>query len=761
MTPRDRWRTVSRAGTFDVSERAVLFADRPTEEALRPGWSVVWALPRAPGTDVPAVLHAPTPTDEPMAWPALLLATFPLGPSRRHVAPGPLTDRVVQEVAAAYADLLAERAAAGDDVLPLVPTGLGAGPLDAAIRLAATEALRETPLLPAAEDGALLRPRDAVVIDGGTVTTDAVRALAPFVAGLVDAPPSGRNALRQLGVQRLDLSELVEALPDADSPAAWAERYAALAPVAEHPDGREALGVLPVPLADGRVVRGARGLLLPPASMPAEVLEQLAASGVRLVHPGAAHPLLTRLGAVVATARQLLEDPAVHELVETSPDADDPDAVAAVVLGLARAAVGDGSLEPGDLPWLADLALPDADDELSPAGALARPGSLAARLLDPDEIGLVHADLVEEFGAETLAAVGVLDGLATSGAEDVDLTDPPEELAELAGFGDWTAYALDAVQEPAAVAGVVLAVRDLDAVRPDAWPEAVAAIASSPRTRPALVQPVRVRDRRGRGVDVAPYTAWWLRRELALDVRVDPAGDPGLVALLEPAPAWVADLDEQVRRALGVVRDLTDLHGGAVQLVLDRSADPERQLDLPTMLRLWAWLAAEAEHADVPPPERVRALGPNGLSVVDAVDAVVIEQPMWLQRNDIGPLLVAPPGRGAGLADLLDVDLARDRAEGRVTTAGTAEPVPDAAGRLVAAEPTGGGRWHRHVELRVDDAPVAWWVDDDGGLHAVGEAGLARALAWAGGCWGSRFLVAELLQHPERGDDLLAAAAFD
>ena len=35
-----------------------------------------------------AVVHAPTPTDEPLGLPALLLASFPLSPDRRHVAPG-------------------------------------------------------------------------------------------------------------------------------------------------------------------------------------------------------------------------------------------------------------------------------------------------------------------------------------------------------------------------------------------------------------------------------------------------------------------------------------------------------------------------------------------------------------------------------------------------------------------------------------------------------------------------------------------------
>src|SRR6185437_7510037 len=86
-----RWFTAARSGSFGPAERQQLYADRPVEEAGRPWWSVLWAVP-GPGVVVPQVVHAPTPTDEPMAWPALLLASFPLEPSRRHVAPGPLTD---------------------------------------------------------------------------------------------------------------------------------------------------------------------------------------------------------------------------------------------------------------------------------------------------------------------------------------------------------------------------------------------------------------------------------------------------------------------------------------------------------------------------------------------------------------------------------------------------------------------------------------------------------------------------------------------
>ncbi|MEJ7703850.1 MAG: hypothetical protein WKF47_09350 [Geodermatophilaceae bacterium] len=34
------------------------------------------------------VVHAPTPSDEPLSLPARLIATYPLAPDRRHVAPG-------------------------------------------------------------------------------------------------------------------------------------------------------------------------------------------------------------------------------------------------------------------------------------------------------------------------------------------------------------------------------------------------------------------------------------------------------------------------------------------------------------------------------------------------------------------------------------------------------------------------------------------------------------------------------------------------
>jgi hypothetical protein len=747
-----RWVTFERSGELTGPADRSLFVDRPVEEAQRPWWRVLWALPREPGVPVPQVVHAPTPTDEPLAWPALLLASFPLDPSRRHVAPGPLTDRIVAEAATTYAELLSERAASRTDVLDLVPTGLGAGALDAALRVAVLERLAASPVLLPAGGGAPVRPRDAVTVEGAD-GVGVSQVLAPYVAGLVDARPGSRAALRMLGVPALPLADVVESLPDEDGPAAWSRRYGALAPLGETPEGREALGVLPVPLADGRVVRGARGLLVPPASMTAEVLERLAAAGVRLVHPEAVHPLLARLGAVEATPRQLLQDAAVRELVETSPDADDPDEVAATVLELVAAAEGDLPA----LDWLGDLALSDSEGDLAPASALALPGSRAAEVFDPDDVGVVAQELLDRWGPETLVACGVLSGLPVLVADEVDLTDP--DRPDLPDFDGWVRECAAAGDGGATelVAGEIVAVRDLDLVRADAWAEAVRAIADEPQTRSALVDRVRVRDHSGRGRDVASYTSWWLRRELGLDARHDPTAGGAVRALLDPAPEWVAGLDQEVRRVLGVVHDLDDLSPDAVPLVLDRMAEPARELDLVGLLALWAWLADAADRGvDLLPPHRVRAWDGAAVVVVDARSAVVVDQPKWLQRNDIGPFVIA--ARGEAVADLLDLELASERAEGRVTSVGAEEPVPGGAARLLPSAPT---RWRRHDRLEVDGRDVDWWVDDEGAVHARSLDRLGPALAWAGGRWSARLALAAVLRDPGAVAEMEVEAAFD
>ncbi|HYJ75251.1 MAG TPA: hypothetical protein VEV65_06590, partial [Kineosporiaceae bacterium] len=431
-----RWRIVRRSGEFDPD----LLADRPTEERGRTGWSLTWALPLDPATQPPPVLHAPTPSDEPLAWPALLVGTFPLDPGRRHVAPGPAADELVRQAARAYADLLAELAAEppGDDPRVqepwrLVPAGLPAGVLDGVLRAALLELLPDTPMLRSAEDAAVvLRPRDAVALEPPAgADPDAVAALAPAVAGLVAAPRAATAVFELLGVRRLPLADVVDQLPPpAPSPAVapWLRLLGGLAGLAVDPLVREALGALPVPLADGRVARGVRGVVLPPGDhgADADVAAALAVLGVRAVDPAVAadervRRLLERLGATAVSGRAALDLSAVGVAVAGLADGDPDRATDRLdaVLTLVAAAVRAGQLAPGDLPELGGLPLRDVDGEPAPAAELALPGSVAARLLDPDAVGLVHAGVVERWGDGTLRAVGVLDGLALLRATDV------------------------------------------------------------------------------------------------------------------------------------------------------------------------------------------------------------------------------------------------------------------------------------------------------------------------------------------------------
>src|SRR5688500_13401159 len=162
LTDGDRtttWRLERRDGLLP-EER---LAGRPVEERERRAWSLTWAVPldddgRPVPLPLPQRVHGPTPSDEPLTLPARLIAPFPLGPDRRHVLPGPVTDALVAAAAGGYADLLVGLAddgaggAGGDGaVLALVPRiGLAGAELDAALCTAALERLREAAWLPVA-----------------------------------------------------------------------------------------------------------------------------------------------------------------------------------------------------------------------------------------------------------------------------------------------------------------------------------------------------------------------------------------------------------------------------------------------------------------------------------------------------------------------------------------------------------------------------------------------------------------------------------
>jgi hypothetical protein len=622
-------------------------------------------------------------------------------------------------------------------------------------------------------EGHAVRPRDAVTLDLAAADHPTVlAALAPRLAGLVPAPSRSRPALRVLGVRQLSLADVVDGLPLLDDAEEWRALYDGLAPLADDARARESMGALPVPLADGRVVRGPRGLLLPAdAAVPAEALAALAPHGLRLVDPSAAHPLLERLGAGRVTARSVLDHPAVRTAVAGSADADEPEELAQAILALVRAALAEGSLEPGGLPWLADLALTDHEGDLAPAGALVLPGSFAAQVLDPQTVGRPADRYVEQWDRTVLAAVGVLDGLALLREGDVDLDEPSDQLIELDRWDDWVDE-LDRLRDgdddaPTGTVAELAAVRDLDLVTPDRWPEVLSHVASSPVLRRALVDPVAVVSADGQRSLVRSYTAWWLRDELHLAGALDPAGQPspgtGLAELLDVAPTWLAELDDEVRGALGLVGGggvgAMSADPKVVDLLLERLADPARDLGVSTCLAAWQ-LLGEAGADEVAPQPTVRALvaaddGTLTTRVLDRDETVVVDDPRWVQRTDLGGLVVVPAASSVAVADLLDLPLASDVALGRVSSDGALVEVPTGVRDVLVRhclEPV--HRWFEHEELVVDGVAVDWWVED-GVPHAATTDGLARALAWTVGAWPLRHVLGEVLSYPASAQQLL------
>ncbi|MEV7535693.1 sacsin N-terminal ATP-binding-like domain-containing protein [Streptomyces hydrogenans] len=771
-----RWRTVTHAGPLDAG----LLADRPVEERLRPHWSVTWAVPvddtgapRYPRTE--PVVHAPTPTDEPLGIPALLIASLPLDTARRHPAPGPLTDFLVLRAADAYAELLADWRPVTSGALDLVPGPLGKGPLDGALRDAILDRLpRIAFLAPAAptEDLPALRPIEAEVVEGAGAETVAV--LAEVFPTLLPAGLERRPELRTLGVGRVPLTEAVDRLAGVErSPDWWRRLYDSLAGV--DPDR---LTGLPVPLDSGRTAIGPRQVLLPQEGTPAE----LARLGLKVAHAEAAHPLLEKLGALPATPRAVLTTPQVRAAVANSLDtADswdldapelDADELVETVLGLVR----DADLEPGDEPWLAALALPDEDGELAPAGELVMPGSAFDAVMREDELAHVDAELAARWGEAPLAACGVLANFALVRATDLVL-DPddlepregdypePDDAGLLDAVDVWCEDVLDRLPEAAVppVATEIVAVRDLDLVDDDAWPRALALLARPP-LRDALTQPVRVLLPDGTTETVRSYTAWWLRDHPVLGGR-RPAGlraegsDPLLAGLYDSVDATGFE-DEQVLRALGVrtsVAALLDEPGGAAEL-LSRLADPSRPVSGPQLHALYTALA-DLDPDQVTLPDELRAVVDGELVVVDAAEALVADAPDLLPLTAGLPLLPVAPSRAADLADLFQVRRLSEAVEAEVTTEGEEHEVPASVHALLG--PSTPATYLEHEELRAGGTELDWRHTPDGTLHAATLEGVAAALAWATAQWPRRFEVAALLEDPTRTTELARDRWFD
>ncbi|MFI5568483.1 sacsin N-terminal ATP-binding-like domain-containing protein [Streptomyces sp. NPDC051740] len=780
-----RWRTAVAHGPLTPE----LLADRPVEERLRPYWSVTWAVPvdadggpARPRTS--PVVHAPTPSDEPLGVPALLIASLPLDSTRRHAAPGPLTDFLVQRAADAYAGLLADWRPVAPGIIDLVPGPLGKGELDGALRRAILERLPRTSFLPPAAPGdpetdelpESLRPRDAEVVEGAGA--DTVRVLAEVLPTLLPAGLERHVELRTLGVARVPLADAVDRLAGLEkSPDWWRRLYDSLAGV--DPDR---LSGLPVPLADGRTTIGPRQVLLPGAEATRIDPEVLARLGLKVAHPDAAHPLLEKLGALPATPRAVLTTPQVRAAVAASLDdegpvnweEDTPDAeeLADTVLGLVR----DAGLEPGDEPWLGALALPDEDGELSPACELVFPGGPFAQVMREGELAFVDGELADKWGEQPLAACGVLVDFALIRATDVVL-DPdelepregdfaePDDAGLLDAVDVWSEDVLDRFPDSPVppVATEIVAVRDLDLVDDDHWPRALALL-SRPPLRDALVQPVRILLHDGTHEIVRPYTAWWLRGHPVIGGR-RPAGlraaggDPLLRGLYDEADATGFE-DEQVLRALGVrtsVAALLDEPGGAAEL-LDRLADPDRPVTAAQLHALYGALA-ELDPEQVTLPDDLRAVVDGRVEVVDAADAVVVDSPDLLPFTSGVPLLPVRPARAAELAELFQVRRLSESVTGEVDSEGTEHDVPDPVRVLLG--PRTPAVYVEHEELVVDGVEIDWRLTNDGVLHAATLEGVAAGLAWAAGQWPRRFEVAALLEDPSRTQELARDRWFD
>lgn len=812
-----RWRVESAAGALTPD----LLADRPVEERLRPAWSVTWAVPvdadGAPAVPRTAdVVHAPTPTDEPLGLPALLLASFPLDPTRRHAAPGPLTDFLLERAAESYVRLLAGWRPVSAGVVDLVPGPLGKGELDAELRRRVLAALPRTPFLPRAveprpdaaespdsaasadspvtapdaesaagwdgggllaDEARALRPVEAEVVEGASA--EAVRVLAEVLPTLVPAGLERRPALRQLGVARLTLADAIDRLAGTERPAGWWWRlYDALAGT-----DSDVLSGLPVPLADGRTVIGPRQVLLPVAGDGDSGVDPTALTrlGLRVAHADAAHPLLEKLGASPATPRAIVTTPQVRAAVAASLDDEraawddesglDADELADTVLALARAA----GLAPGDEPWLAALALPDEEGELAPAGELVLPGSPLEAVLREGELGSVDAALADRWGEQPLTAVGVLATFALVRATDVVL-DPddleprdsdwaePDDIGLLDAVDVWCEDVLDGLPETDVppVATEVIGVRDLDLVDDDAWPQALALL-SRPPLRDAITAPLRVLLPDGTTESVRPFTAWWLRDHPVLagrrPVGLRAAGGDRLLAGLYAEAETDTSVDEQVLRALGVrttVHALLDEPGGAAEL-LGRLADPDRTVSAVQLHHLYAALA-ELDPERVTLPDDLRAVVDGLPRVVDAADALVADAPDLLPLTGGLALLPVPPRLAADLAELFQVRRLSDAVDAQVISDGEPHDVDPAVHDLL---PTAPRSYVEHEELLVTGSVELSWRYLDGVLHASTVEGVAAGLAWSAGHWHRRFELAALLEDPTRTEELARARWFD
>ncbi|GAB2988541.1 sacsin N-terminal ATP-binding-like domain-containing protein [Saccharothrix stipae] len=684
----------------------------------RPQWSVCWAWPM----DEPLsgdVLHAPTPTDEKLSLPARLIATLPVEPSRRRVLAGAAASFVLDQAASAYPELVAKLPAVERTSLVPLP-GFPLSEVDDRLRTGVLAALRAASWLPLA-DGEWAAPSAAKVLD--LASFELVELLEDVIPGLLDyeltLPPHAK-ALAALEVPRLGVSEVVTALAGVGGdPAWWHQVYDALSPVADvDSTAREAMGGLPVPLVDGRLVSSPRGVLVGTDS------ELFSVSGLRIAHPEAAHPLLLRLGATEASPAELLDSDAVREAVHRSlddPALDGPELVRTVLRLVSRA---------GGRPWLSELALPSVDGEWRRADELVLPDSALLEVLESDApFGVLDASVAAQWPRSVLTDVGVIDGFTV--VEDDSPTEPDHDLAD-EGYW-WDAFDVPPTR--------VLGIRDLDLVARDKWPRALAMMAADPVAWRAVSEP-------------DGYTGWWLARYATIDGV--PLGSwrlpdaDGLEGLYDVVPS--IDLPPHVLAAAGVRTSLSVVDSDDVTDLIARLGDPARKLSDALVLRVHAMLAEVADSVSVEPPDRVRVL----TGAAESADDVLVPDLPWLLGVLPPEQVLASAGSAAELAELLALPLASEEVTGTVVGEGDEVIWSELGAVRLACDllgvelPDGSLIVHDDLVVAAEGAEhsVSWWVDDTV-LHAADTPeGLARALAWTTGRWDDRHTFAALIADP-------------
>ncbi|HEV2892001.1 MAG TPA: hypothetical protein VGX28_16625, partial [Frankiaceae bacterium] len=437
---------------------------------------------------------------------------------------------------------------------------------------------------------------------------------------------------------------------------------------------------------------------------------------LRWVHSEACHgdaaAVLRAAGAGEPDAGALLD--ALRDAVEASLDDEppvEPARLADVVLRVLRDAPGAAASR----EWLGSLALPASDGELWAADELLLPASHGGRLVrwvrDDSPFGVVADSVLDSYGADAVVAAGVLRTFAVvrdeegAGGHDLDLEDeydaPPGELE---------------------------AVRDLEWVRDDAWPEALSEL-------PVL----------------DGYTVWWLRRHpvvlcadgvLRRPAEVAaPGADPYLAGL------YAAAAPHPLHDRLGLVTTVDALDDDGLADLADRIA---AAADLTATRVLYAALARAAAARDVLlDPDSVRAVRGGELVTVPTGEAYAVDRPDLLPLLTGVPWLPVDTALAATLADVLGCRLASELPVEFTTyptsTARLADLVPGAPDEGVDVDPG----------LTVNGVRLTWFAGGrvacvDGSPH-----GLARLVSYRKQQWASRHAIEAALRGQRDDESLL------